>query len=72
MRVVGGQDVERGYAFRPSTLEEEGIKVEFRRTLIRKFHWPSLQFRDAVLIIEIWVEEDGNEFEPGNCFTQFV
>lgn len=72
MKVVAGLDIERGYAFRPSALEKEGIKVEFRRTPTTKFHWPTLRSRPAVHITEVWIEEDGTEFEPGNSFTQFL
>ena len=72
MKVVAGLEIERGYAFRPSSLEKEGIRVEFRRAPTSKFHWPTLRFKPAVHITEVWIEEDGTEFEPGNSFIQFL
>lgn len=71
MKVVGGTDVDRGWAFRPSVLEDAaGIKVWFKRIPTRKFSWRHLRFVPATLITEIWSEEGCTDFEPGNCWVE--
>ena len=54
MKVVAGLEVDRSWAFRPSSLEKVEISVWFRRIPTKKFYWKRLCFLPAVLIIEIW------------------
>ncbi len=71
LKLVGGADVDRGYAFRPSSLEECGIKVWFRREPITRFSWRKLKMVEAFLVTEIWSDEF-EDFEPGNCWVENV
>ena len=70
IRVVAGLERERSYAFRPSSLEADGVHVWFRRKKILKWSWRHLQRRSAVFVNEIWTY-DGDDFEPGNCWTEW-
>lgn len=71
MKVVGGTDIDRSYAFRPSSLEQVRIQVWFHRVPTTKFSWRRLRFVEAVHITEVWSDECG-DFEPGNCWTEIV
>jgi hypothetical protein len=70
LSVVGGNDVERSYAFRPSTLEKDGIHVWFRRKPTVRFSWKKFRFVPATLVTEIWTSESDESFEPGNCWIE--
>ncbi len=69
LKVVAGLEVDRGYAFRPSSLEKEGVRVWFRHIPRRVWCWHKFRFVPAVLIVEMWTDYRGT-FEPGNCWIE--
>ena len=72
LKVVGGTDIDRGWAFRPSVLKSEGIEVEFRRDPQRRFNWRKLQWCVGFFVYEVWIEPDDNEFKPGNGWFEWA
>ncbi len=66
MKAIAGTDIDTRWAFRPSTLEKEGITVVFKRTKAKKWSWRHFRFMPAIRIIEIWQEKGYSDFEPGN------
>ncbi len=66
-------DLENRYAFRPSVMEEAaGIKVVFERSeTYCWFNWRRFRFMNARNVTEVWIEPDGQTFEPGHSWIEW-
>jgi len=70
LKVVAGTDITIRYAFRPSVLEKEGIKVWYKRTPQRCFSWRRFRFVNVTRVTEVWTDDEG-DFEPGNSWIDW-